>query len=56
MPVSSFLTECCYVLLSLVPDSLVPGNPYILWISIALNSKYMDTFESQNYIIGETSV
>jgi hypothetical protein len=30
--------------LSLVPDSLVPGNPYIIWISIALNSKYMEHF------------
>jgi hypothetical protein len=28
----------------LVPDSLVPGNPYIIWISIALNSKYMEHF------------
>jgi hypothetical protein len=29
---------------ALVPDSLVPGNPYIIWISIALNSKYMEHF------------
>jgi hypothetical protein len=40
----------------LVPDSLVPGNPYNLWISIGVNDKHMDTFESQNSIIGETSV
>jgi hypothetical protein len=40
----------------LVPDSLVPGNPYNLWISIGVNDKNMDTFESQNSIIGETSV
>jgi hypothetical protein len=42
--------------LSLVPDSLVPGNPYSLWISIGINDKHMDNFESQNSIIGETSV
>jgi hypothetical protein len=28
--------------LSLVPTGYVPGNPYIIWISIALNSKDMD--------------
>jgi hypothetical protein len=26
----------------LVPIGYVPGNPYIIWISIALNSKDMD--------------
>jgi hypothetical protein len=41
---------------ALVHDSLVPGNPYNLWISIGVNAKHMDTFESQNSIIGETSV
>jgi hypothetical protein len=42
------------VLAGLVPDSLVPGNPYNLWISIGVNDKYMDNFESQNSIIRET--
>jgi hypothetical protein len=36
----------------LVPGSLVPGNSYNLWISIGVNDKHMDTFESQNSIIG----
>jgi hypothetical protein len=40
----------------LVPGRLVPGNPYNLWISIGVNDKYMDTFESQNSIIGLESV
>jgi hypothetical protein len=40
----------------LVPDSFVPGNPYNLWISIGVNDKHMDTFESQNSIIGLASV
>jgi hypothetical protein len=36
----------------LVHDSLVPGNPSNIWISIGLNDKHMDTFESQSSIIG----
>jgi hypothetical protein len=40
----------------LVPDSLVTGNPYNLWISIGVNDKHMDTFESQTSIIGHASV
>jgi hypothetical protein len=40
----------------LVPDSLVPGNPYTLWISIGVNDRHMDTLESQNSIIGLASV
>jgi hypothetical protein len=29
-------------IIQLVPIGYVPGNPYIIWISIALNSKDMD--------------
>jgi hypothetical protein len=48
--------QCCRTVLSRVPDSLVPGNPYNLWISTGVNHKHMDTFESQNSTIGLASV
>jgi hypothetical protein len=41
---------------AIVPDSLVPGNPYNLWISIGLNAKNMETFEPRSSITSLASV
>jgi hypothetical protein len=53
---SDTLVNCTYLLRELLPDSVVPGNPYSLWISIGLNAKKMEHFERKSSIISLVSV